>query len=69
MKRRRSRRQNSPLRPRGSWSDLPIRIGKLSWPEFWRAMIFTVVVLTAFVAILLWGGKDASHLLRIIHWL
>ena len=50
------------------WSNLPVQIGMLSWSQWLRATIYTVIVLAAFVAILQGSSKDVAYLIGFIMW-
>jgi hypothetical protein len=53
-------------------ADLAVRIGQLSWAQWWRATIYTVIVLVATLAIamtaILHGTAAVAHLLSVVKW-
>lgn len=74
MTSRRARRQGELAPKRSSLADLPVRIGELSWAQWLRATIYTVIVLIpisviAITAILHGTTAGVAHLLSVVRWL
>lgn len=67
---RRSATKRKPAPRLGSWSDLPIRVASLTWSEWLRATLYTVLVLllvlAGVVVILLGGGTGIARLIAFI---
>jgi len=68
MPKRRDRQQDRPAPRHGSWSDLPVQIGMLSWSQWLRATIYSVIVLGAIAAILQGSCKEVGYLIDLIRW-
>jgi hypothetical protein len=72
MRQRRPGPKERPSPLHGTLSDLPIRVGNLTWPQWWRATLYTVIVLilmAAILAILSGSGDGFTDLLRLVRLL